>query len=318
MKKEAGQPMKRNHVLGLAAAALLLGGCEFDGENWGSSTRYKEDFAETHALAPGGRVFLENFNGSVEVLGWDKDSVEVTGSKYASRQEVMEAMKVEVVASEGSIRIRTLRPETRNCNCGAKYVLRVPREVKLDRVETSNGGLRLEALRGEARVRTSNGSLKVNDFRGPLEATTSNGSLEVMGYEGVATLKTSNGRIRGDGLKGRLDATTSNGSIDVTVAEPSAGLPMKFTTSNGSVNVTVEKWTGSGLVARTSNSSINVRLPEGVNAQLQASTSNGSINTEFEITTSQMSKNRVDGRIGAGGPLIDLATSNGGIRVLRR
>jgi hypothetical protein len=26
----------------------------------------------------------------------------------------------------------------------------------------------------------------------------------------------------------------------------------------------------------------------------------------------------VDGRIGAGGPLIDLATSNGGIRVMRR
>lgn len=310
--------MKRNHVLGLAAAALLLGGCEFDGESWGSSTRFKEDFAETHALAPGGRVFLESLNGSVEVLGWDKAEVEVTGSKYASRREVMEAMKIEVVAGEGSIRIRTLRPETRNCNCGAKFVLRVPREVKLDRVETSNGSLRLEALRGEARVRTSNGSVKVNDFRGPLEATTSNGSLEIMGYEGAATLKTSNGRIRGNELKGRLDMTTSNGSIDVTVAEPAAGLPLKFATSNGSVNVTVEKWAGAGLVARTSNSSINVRLPEGVNAQLQASTSNGSINTEFEITTSQMSKNRVDGRIGAGGPLIDLATSNGGIRVMRR
>jgi DUF4097 and DUF4098 domain-containing protein YvlB len=142
--------------------------------------------------------------------------------------------------------------------------------------------------------------------------------MEINGYNGQATLKTSNGRIRGTDLRGRIDASTSNGSIDVTITESAAGLPLRFTTSNGSINLTLDKWTNTGLVARTSNSSLNVRLPEGVNAQLQASTSNGSINTEFEITTSQLSKNRVDGRIGSGGPLIDLATSNGTIRVLRR
>lgn len=302
----------------MCAAALALAGCDFDGENWGNSTRYKEDFSETHPFTAGGRVFLENFNGSVELLGWDRDQVEITGTKYASRQEVMEDIKIEVVADAGALRIRTIRPPVRNCNCGAKYVLRLPRKAVLDRVETSNGSLRLEAIRGEARLRTSNGSLKVNDFEGPLEATTSNGSVEINAYGGHATLKTSNGRIRGADLKGRIDASTSNGSIDVTIAEPAAGLPLKFTTSNGSINLTLDKWTNTGLVARTSNSSVNVRLPEGVNAQLQASTSNGSINTEFEVATSQMSKSRVDGRIGSGGPLIDLATTNGTIRVLRR
>jgi len=309
----------RRYQLALAlAASLALVGCDYDGEGWGSSTRYKEDFSETHALAAGGRVFLENFNGSVELLGWDRDSVEITGTKYAASREVMEQMKIEVVSEPNSLRIRTIRPAVRNCNCGAKYVLRLPRKVTLDRIETSNGSLRAEALRGEARLRTSNGSLKVADFEGTLDASTSNGGVEVMGYRGHATLKTSNGRIRGTDLKGRIDATTSNGSIDATVAEPEAGLPLRFTTSNGSINVTLEKWVNTGLVARTSNSSINLRLPEGVNAQLQASTSNGSINTEFEVTTTQMSKNRLEGRMGAGGPLVDLATSNGGIRVLRR
>ncbi|MCL4793663.1 MAG: DUF4097 family beta strand repeat protein [Bryobacteraceae bacterium] len=310
--------MMRIRLAMALAAAVLMTGCDYDGEGWGSSTRFKEEFSETHTLAPGGRVFLENFNGSVEVLGWDRDAVEVTGSKYASRREVMEEMKIEVVSSSDSLRIRTIRPAVRNCNCGAKYVLRLPRQAMLERIETSNGSLRVEAMRGEARLRTSNGSLKVTDFQGPLEATTSNGTVEVMDYEGNATLKTSNGRIRANGLKGRIDATTSNGSIDMTVTEPAPGLPMKLTTSNGSINLTLDKWAGAGLVARTSNSSINVRLPEGVNAQLQASTSNGSINTEMEIATTQMSKTRVDGRIGTGGPLIDLATSNGSIRVLRR
>lgn len=302
----------------LCAAALGLAACDIEGESWGSSNRYKEDFSQTHPLAAGGRVFLENFNGSVDLLGWDRDQVEITGTKYASTQDVLDDMKIEVVADAGALRIRTIRPPARNCNCGAKYVLRLPRRAVLERVETSNGSMRLEALRGEARLRTSNGSLKVSDFEGPLEATTSNGSVEINAYEGQATLKTSNGRIRGTDLRGRIDASTSNGSIDVTIAEPAPGLPLRFSTSNGSINLTLDRWTSTGLVARTSNSSVNVRLPEGVNAQLQASTSNGSINTEFEITTSQLSKNRVDGRIGSGGPLIDLATSNGSIRVLRR
>lgn len=310
--------MVRLRIALLCAAALGLAGCEYDGEGWSSSTRFKEDFSQTHPLAAGGRVFLENFNGSVELLGWDRDQVEITGSKYASRQEVVDSMKIEVVADGGGLRIRTIRPPERNCNCGAKYVLRLPRKAVIDRVETSNGSLRLEALRGEARLRTTNGSLRVSDFAGVLDATTSNGSMDITGYDGQATLRTSNGRIRGTDLKGRIEASTSNGSIDVAISEPAGGLPLKFTTSNGSINLTLDKWTNTGLVVRTSNSSVNVRLPEGVNAQLQASTSNGSINTEFEITTSQMSRNRVDGRIGSGGPLIDLATSNGSIRVLRR
>lgn len=302
----------------LCAAALTVAGCDLDPENWGSSTRYKEEFSQTHPFAAGGRLFLENFNGSVELFGWDRDEVEMTGSKYAATREVMEAMKIEVVADAGSLRIRTIRPDTRSCNCGAKYVLRLPRKAILDRVETSNGSLRLEAVSGEARLRTSNGGLKIDNVQGPLEATTSNGAIEINDYEGNAVLKTSNGRIRATGLRGRVEAVTSNGSIDVTITEPAPGLPLRFTTSNGSINLTLEKWVNTGLVARTSNSSINLRLPEGVNAQLQASTSNGAINTEFEIATKQLSKNRVDGRIGAGGPLIDLATSNGTIRVLRR
>lgn len=300
------------------AAAFAFTGCEMEPESWGSSTRFKEDFSQTHPFAPGGRIFLENFNGSVEVLGWDRDSVEISGSKYASRQEIMENMRIEVVPGDGAIRIRTIRPVERNCNCGAKYVLRVPRKVMLDRIETSNGSLRLESLQGEGRVRTSNGSLRVADFQGALEATTSNGSLEISDYNGNATLKTSNGRIRGARLRGRIDATTSNGAIDVTVTDPAAGLPLKFTTSNGSINLAVDKWANTGLVARTSNASITLRLPEGVNAQLEASTSNGSINSEFEVATTQVSKRRMEGRIGSGGPLLDLATSNGGIRVLRR
>ncbi|MCC6366797.1 MAG: hypothetical protein IT165_25025, partial [Bryobacterales bacterium] len=52
------------------------------------------------------------------------------------------------------------------------------------------------------------------------------------------------------------------------------------------------------------------------NARLKASTSNSSINSEFDLTVhGSLSKNRLDGTIGSGGPLINLSSSNGAIRI---
>ena len=90
--------------------ALLLSACDVDHEDWGSSDRYKEDFHMNYPLKPGGRVSVESFNGSVEVLAWDRDEVDVSGTKYASKEEVLKELKVDVVAGADAVRIRSLKP----------------------------------------------------------------------------------------------------------------------------------------------------------------------------------------------------------------
>jgi hypothetical protein len=60
-------------------------------------------------------------------------------------------------------------------------------------------------------------------------------------------------------------------------------------------------------------------MTDGVNARLSAHTSNSSIETDFEIRAQgELSKNRLEGVLGSGGPLIDLNTSNGSIRLVKR
>ena len=305
-------------ALVLAASTLLLAGCEMDPSDWGNSDRFKEDFSSTHKLAPGGRVMLESFNGGVEVMGWDKDSVEVSGTKSASREDVMKQIKIDVVSEADSIRIRAIRPIEHNCNCGAKFVLKVPRKVILDSIATSNGGLRVESITGNSRLKTSNGSIRVWGVEGNLEATTSNASIEVGQFKGAADLQSSNGRIKADGVRGAFDARTSNSSIDATVAELEPGRPLTLESSNGSINLTMDTWKGNDIKAHTSNSSVNVRLPDKVAADLILSTSNGNITTDFEITTSQFSKTRVVGKLNGGGPRLDLSTSNGNVRLMKK
>lgn len=303
----------------LLAASVMLAGCDFvDPSEWGSSERYKEEFSSTHKLAAGGRVVLEGFNGSVEIVGWEKDEVEVSGTKSASREEVLRAMKVDVTADPGMVRIRARRPDERSCNCGVRFTLKVPKKVTLEEIATSNGSLRLESVTGAARMRTSNGSVHVWGVEGDLNIQTSNGSMDVDRFKGAADLRTSNGRVKASGIEGEFAARTSNGSIDADIRALDAGKPVVLTSSNGSVSLTLERWQNNEVRATTSNSSINLRLPAGVAAEVRAVTTNGNITSDFELTTSQFSKTRVNGRIGGGGALMDLGTSNGNIRLMRR
>ena len=308
----------RTSIILAILTAVGLAGCDFDPVEWGDSNRYKEDFSYSYKLASGGRLFLESFNGSVEVLGWDKDMVEVTGTKYASRREVMEQLKIDAVSEPSYLRLRAIKPMERNCNCGAKFILRVPKKINIERIETSNGSIRAESINGPARLKTSNGALRLWGLTGDVEATSSNGSIEVSEFSGAAILKTSNGRIRAEGVRGNFAAETSNGSIDVNIEELDAGRSLKLDTSNSSITLALAKFNNNPIIADTSNSSINIRLPSTINADVKASTSNGSITSDFEITTRTVSKTKLAGRLGNGGPLIDLSTSNGSIRLTRR
>jgi len=296
----------------------VTAGCDFDPVEWGSMDNYKEDFRSTHKLSSGGMLSVEGFNGSIDVVAWDGEGVEVSGTKYARAEENMRNIKIDVVEGAGTLRIRAIRPVENNCNCGVKYSLRVPRQVKLDEIVSSNGSVRVEGTEGSARLRTSNGSIKVWRVKGDVTAKTSNASIEMLDTLGAANLETSNGRIKADGVRGAFEAQTSNSSVDATIAEIEAGRGVRVSSSNGSLNLQFAKWNSNALRASTSNSSINLRLPGAVNAELRASTSNGNVSTDYEITTSQFSKTKLSGRMGSGGPLIDLSTSNGNIRVVRQ
>ena len=309
--------MSAIRLLAPIAAALLLTGCEDFGD-WGQSDRYREDFHSTVALKAGGRLSIENMNGSVEIMGWDRNEVDITAVKYASTEEALSRLKIEVTAPGDFVSIRTVQPSGFRGGMGARYTIRVPRKIELERIISSNGRIQVEDVEGNGRFRTSNGSVKALRTRGSLEVETSNGSVDLAEHTGPASVRTSNGQIRADNVRGHFDASTSNSSITARLADPEPGRPVKLSSTNGSINLTVESLKDNDIVATTSNSSITVKLPGSVGAQLKASTSNSSITTDFDVNVrGAMSKHRLEGAINGGGPLMTLSTSNGSIRIQR-
>ena len=308
---------RRLLFLPIAALSLALTGCDL--EELGNSNRFKEDFSYSFPLKEGGRIDLENFNGSVEITAWDRASVDITGQKYASTEDLLQAIKIDIVPSPDSIRIRTVRPVERRGNMGARYVIRVPRRVMLDRIMSSNGGIRVTGIEGDARLRSSNGGINITDLRGALEANTSNAGIEIRQLDGSANLRTSNGSIRVDRVRGAFEAVTSNAGIDARLAEIDPNRPIRLETSNGNINVTLEQMKGHEVRAASSNGSITIRLPEGTEAKVRAHTSNSSITSDFDVLVKGglKTKTRLEGTIGDGAGLLDVGTSNGSIRLLK-
>jgi DUF4097 and DUF4098 domain-containing protein YvlB len=252
-------------------------------------------------MKAGGRLYIENFNGSLEISGWDQETADVSGTKYASTEAVLEALKIDVLASGDSIRIRTVRPSGHRGNMGARFVIKVPRRTTLERIESSNGAIRVRDVEASARLETSNGSIELTSVAGPV------------------TARTSNGAVRADGIARGIDAETSNGSVRASLAKVEERRLVRLHTSNGAIEFTAEDLGGNAVDASTSNGSITVRLPSATSVDLKARTSNARITNEFEsVFEGRSGKNYAEGPINGGGPQMSLSTSNGSIRILRR
>jgi DUF4097 and DUF4098 domain-containing protein YvlB len=300
----------------MTAGLTVLAGCDI--EDFGDSQRYTADFHYTYPLKSGARLLLETFNGSVEITGWDQDSVDISGSKYASSPEKRDAIHIDVNHTPDEVSVRVVRPSEWRGGMGAKFVIKAPRRVQLDRIASSNGPLRISDIEGSARLKTSNGSVRTANLRGSLDAHTSNGAIEVQALEGNAVLRTSNGRIHADEVRGSVDASTSNNGISVRMARVAPGASVQLETSNGGVDLTLDQANPGDVRISTSNNGITVHLPQDANARLSAHTSNNSINSEFEVKTQGVAgKNHLEGVIGKGGPALDLKTNNGRIRLLK-
>jgi DUF4097 and DUF4098 domain-containing protein YvlB len=253
---------------GLVVGTLATAGCAGVFGDW---YQVEETFHYQYPISPGGTLELENQDGAVEISGWDRNEVDVSGTKYASSTDRLKDTQVDVKATSGSISIRTVRPDSNWERGSVRYVIRVPRGVELARVETSNSPVDVDGTDAAVHLHTSNGPVRVTDVRGEIEVETSNGPVRIVDASGPARIRTSNGPIDlAEDSVHEVHARTSNGPI--TLRLPSgAGAMLRAHSSNGSLH--------SDFDIRTSDSERNdvAGTIGGGGPMLDLSTSNGPI-----------------------------------------
>ena len=123
-----------------------------------------------------------------------------------------------------------------------------------------------------------------------------------------------NGDLLIDGVEGSVDADTVNGTIVVRGASGE----IELETVNGGIELEL----GPGVIDQISLSSVNGTIEVFLtgSAEIRAETVNGRITNDFglEVKKGKYVGSSMRGSIGAGGPVIELETVNGGIQVSSR
>jgi DUF4097 and DUF4098 domain-containing protein YvlB len=254
----AWRPLRKVGVL-VVAAFVLAGstGCEFEdifGPRVESSLVRTASFVVASELT----IDAETANGAVQLRGVEGQEDVQVRITLRSRGK-----KIVVHAEQEGSRV-VLRYAANEQDSDVRRYSGVEFDVTLPgtadaHVETSNGAVRVERVRGDLDLTTSNGKVVVEGFAGDVGARTSNGAIAVDGGKGALRLETSNGRIEISNVEAIVDAKTSNGAI-VFSGRPLDGAH-HLSSSNGRISVRVPGTASIRFVARTSNSTISSSLP---------------------------------------------------------
>ncbi|WP_154221273.1 DUF4097 family beta strand repeat-containing protein [Xanthomonas oryzae] len=174
---------------------------------------------QSHPMARGRRVELENIAGSIRVRGWDRDEVALTGS-------LGEGQRLQVDESANRLQFEVIYPRNSRNSKGAELKLRVPRgavlqvdavsaAVDVDQVDLAR--LRLKSVSGdviaagrakEAQLETVSGALRSTLSSGRTTLGTVGGQLNApTGASGAVAVESVSGDIRiGAGQVPRLRA----------------------------------------------------------------------------------------------------------------
>src|SRR5215208_6832715 len=90
-------------VLG-AAMAIALSATAHAGE------KLRDEFHKSYPLSADGRVSLQNLNGAVKVIGWDKNEIQIDAVKTADTKEKLDEARIEIDAQPSLVKIKTEYP----------------------------------------------------------------------------------------------------------------------------------------------------------------------------------------------------------------
>src|SRR5258708_13294320 len=106
-----------------------------------------KEFNQTYPLQPGGSFELQNVNGTVDVQGWDRDTIEIRAVKTAKNKESdLELVSIDVDAKPGAVSVATRYPQNEGVEVAVEYTVRVPHCAHLEHLGTVTGTLRVPGI----------------------------------------------------------------------------------------------------------------------------------------------------------------------------
>ena len=263
--------MNRTTIATLAALGTVVG-----------SPALADEINKTLDAAPDGHVEVSNISGSVDVIGWSRDSVEVTGELGKNVEEL-------IFEREGDrVTVKVKVPRKSGRNISTDLVIRVPEMSSVD-VGTVSADIDVEGVLGEQRLHTVSGDVEAEIGSADCSFESVSGDVEVEGSRKNTDVRGSS--VSGDviffRIAGEVKAETVTG--DIVIDEGSFDRA-SLETVNGEILFQSELRKDGRLDAESVNGDIDVELTGDVSAQFDLSSFNGRIDNCFGPAAKRTSK----------------------------
>ncbi len=217
-----------------------------EGSSWGQEL--------TGSLGSARNLRVKVQSGSIRVQGGAQSGISYvihrhayTSSEQNARRQ-FETYKVETYVRGDTAYIVAEAPGVLS-KCGGDFVINVPRNLELAKIETEGGSINASGIDGRAEIQSGGGSIHIDDINGAVTAETGGGAIEVGSVGSDVRLQTGGGNIKVGAAKGKISAESGGGSLVILSGLQSAILQ----TSAGSIHVEkclgmVRATTGGGSV----------------------------------------------------------------------
>lgn len=271
-----------------------------------------EPIHETRPLDADGFVTIKNINGTVNVSGWDKKEIEITGTVTG------DARGLDISGSQSRLTVEVDYPEHgRHIRAEADLDVKLPKGAGL-RVEVVNAPITVDELQGDLELQAVNGDITVDGKPSRIDAQTVNGDIEITGDCRRVDAQTVGGRVILTGISGDVEASTVGGTLRI---DGGTFDRVRFSSVSGEIDFTGGLSNRARLEAESHSGYVTIQLPANVSADFDAATFSGDIDNDFGPAARRNDfgpGRKLSFSVGGGDARVRLNSFSGDIRILKK
>jgi DUF4097 and DUF4098 domain-containing protein YvlB len=215
-------------------------------------------------------VSINNHSGFINVVGWDKDKISVTGTLDDDAEKLIFEQK------GAQVLIKVEYPRMDNWNAdGSKITVFMPKNIRMKSSSISSD-IHLSNLHGGAEVKTVSGDILAKNITQNVELNSISGNIESDKLSGKVSLSAVSGDIKDTGSTGRLEIRAVSGQVVIN----SQAKEVFFNNVSGQTKLNLAEVIE--LRIRTVSGDLQARITLNEKALLKASTVSGDLAFTFQ------------------------------------
>lgn len=262
---------------------------------------------ERRALKANGHISVSNVAGSVQVTGWDREEVSITGTLGEGVE------RLDISGDSSQLVVAVKLPKNSHTTGETHLTLAVPSGAGVD-LSTVSADIAARGLKAAVKANTVSGDVDLQIDAPQVNVQTVSGDLTLRSPSVSTIVNSVSGDLRLNGPRGDLNATTVSGNFEL---DGGPFKQLKLKTISGDMQLNVSLAADGRVIGESLSGDIGLNLPMATSGVAQVKSFSGEASCKGNSSESKQGNSHEyvwgDGK----GAHVELSSFSGDIRVDR-